>query len=83
MEEAIQKHHRGELLQQDFSDCLRFVVDRKDQSWEVAEGLQKDSQEQVVVEVSQMDYLEREVVELRLMLGHQQRDQMMEQQEVG
>ena len=59
------------------------MVDRRDQSWEVAEEPQTDSQEQVVEAVSQMDYLEREVGELRLMLGHQQRDQMMEQQEVG
>ena len=59
------------------------MVDRRDQSWEVAEGLQKDSQEQVVVAASQMDCLEREVGGLRLMLGRQQRDQMMEQQEVG
>ena len=82
MEEAIQKHHRGELLQQDFSDCHRFVVVRRDQSWEVAEESQTDSQEQVVEAASQMDCLEPEVGELRLRLV-QQRDQMMEQQEVS
>ena len=80
--EGIQKHHRGELLQQDFSDYLRFVVDRRGQSWEGAEGRQMDSQEQVVVEASQMDCQEWEEGGLRLMMVLQT-DQMMVQQEVG